>query len=142
MSKTGEPLEVLNQVVDFEQFREPLERALGYADGLKGGRLPYDPVVMFKVLILAARHTVTLMAGLGDIADADNLPASGYTYQWIRGGSELLGATGSSLTLSSNVDYGQKLRVRVSFTDGAGFLESRTSDETLPVTPRGSGAPR
>ena len=46
-------------MVDFEQFREPLERALGYADGSKGGRPPYDPVVMFKSLILAARHTVS-----------------------------------------------------------------------------------
>jgi len=59
LSKTGDPLEVLDQVVDFEQFREPLERALGYADGSKGGRPPYDPVVMFKILILAARHTVS-----------------------------------------------------------------------------------
>lgn len=59
LSKTGDPLEVLDQMVDFEQFREPLERALGYADGSKGGRPPYDPVVMFKILILAARHTVS-----------------------------------------------------------------------------------
>ena len=59
LSNTGDPLEVLDQVVDFEQFREPLERALGYADGSKGGRPPYDPVVMFKILILAARHTVS-----------------------------------------------------------------------------------
>ena len=27
LSKTGDPLEVLNPVVDFEQFRESLERA-------------------------------------------------------------------------------------------------------------------
>ena len=29
LSKTGDPLEVLDQVVDFEQFREPPKRALG-----------------------------------------------------------------------------------------------------------------
>ena len=84
---------------------------------------------------------MTLTAGLGDIADADGLPASGYTYQWIRGGSDLLGATGSSLTLSSNNYYGQKLRVRVSFTDVAGFTESRTSDETRPVAPAAAFCP-
>ena len=89
----------------------------------------------------AAQAGMTLTAGLGDIADADDLPASGYSYQWIRGGSDLLGATGSSLTLSSNFDYGQKLRVRVSFTDLAGFLESRTSDETLPVAPAAAICP-
>ena len=89
----------------------------------------------------AAQAGMTLTAGLGDIADTDGLPASGYTYQWIREGSDLLGVTGSSLTLSSNFDYGQKLRVRVSFTDGAGFLESRTSDETLPVAPAAAFCP-
>ena len=29
----GDPPEGLNKVVDFEQFRAPLEAALGYADG-------------------------------------------------------------------------------------------------------------
>ena len=59
LSATGDPLEVLAQAVDFEIFRAPLEAALGYSDGSKGGRPPYDPVTMFKVLILAARHTVS-----------------------------------------------------------------------------------
>ena len=59
LSATGDPLEVLAKVVDFEIFRAPLEAALGYSDGLKGGRPAYDAVAMFKVLILAARHTVS-----------------------------------------------------------------------------------
>lgn len=42
------------RVVDFEAFRPVLDAALGYADGSKGGRPPYDPVTMLKVLILAA----------------------------------------------------------------------------------------
>ena len=42
LSATGDPLEVLAKVVDFEVFRAPLEAALGYADGSKGGRPPYD----------------------------------------------------------------------------------------------------
>ncbi len=59
LSATGDPLEVLAKVVDFEIFRAPLEAALGYSDGSKGGRPAYDAVAMFKVLILAARHTVS-----------------------------------------------------------------------------------
>ena len=89
----------------------------------------------------AAQAGMTLTAGMGDIADADGLPTSGYTYQWIRGGSDILGATGSSLTLGTSNYNGQKLRVRVSFTDLAGFLESRTSDETLPVAPSAAACP-
>ena len=50
---------MLAKVVDFEIFRAPLEAALGYSDGSKGGRPAYDAAAMFKVLILAARHTVS-----------------------------------------------------------------------------------
>jgi len=32
---------------------------LGYGDGSKGGRPPFDPVSMFKVLILQARHNLS-----------------------------------------------------------------------------------
>ena len=89
----------------------------------------------------AAQAGMTLTAGLGDIADADGLPTTGYMYQWISEGSAILGATGSSLTLGTSNYNGQKFRVRVSFTDGAGFLEARTSDETLPVAPAATACP-
>ena len=88
----------------------------------------------------AAQAGMTLTAGLGDIADADGRPASGYSYQWTRGGNDIVGATGSSFMLSSG-NYGQKFRVRVSFTDDAGHSESRTSDETRPVAPAAAACP-
>jgi IS5 family transposase len=59
LSDGGDPLETLGWVVDFEAFRPALEAALGYGDGAKGGRPPYDAVAMFKVLILAAQNTVS-----------------------------------------------------------------------------------
>ena len=43
-------------VLDFEMFRADLEAALGYSGGAKGGRPPYDPVLMFKVLVIQAQH--------------------------------------------------------------------------------------
>ena len=52
-------MEVLAKVVYFEIFRAPLEAALGYSDGSKAGRPAYDAAAVFKVLILAARHTVS-----------------------------------------------------------------------------------
>ena len=52
-------MEVLNRVVVFEQFREPLERVLAYAERSKGDRSPHDTAVMFEILILAARHTMS-----------------------------------------------------------------------------------
>ena len=59
LSAHGDPLEVLGRVVDFEAFRSVLDAALGYSDGARGGRPPYDPVTMLKVLVLAAQNNVS-----------------------------------------------------------------------------------
>jgi transposase len=59
LSDCGDPLETMSRVVDFEVFRPALGEALAYGSGAKGGRPPYDPVAMFKVLILAAQNTVS-----------------------------------------------------------------------------------
>ena len=52
LSRTGDPLERLAAVVDFEVFRSDLDTALARSDGSKGGRPPMDAVMMFKVLVL------------------------------------------------------------------------------------------
>jgi IS5 family transposase len=59
LSKDGDPLEVLEATVDFEYFRGWLVEGLGYGDGSKGGRPPFDPVSMFKVLIVQAQHNLS-----------------------------------------------------------------------------------
>ena len=48
LSDIGDQLEAYAAVVDFELFRADLEAALGYADGAKGGRPPYDPVLISR----------------------------------------------------------------------------------------------
>jgi IS5 family transposase len=58
LSKTGDPLETLEATVDFEYFRGWLVEGLRYGDGAKGGRPPFDPVSMFKALILQAQHNL------------------------------------------------------------------------------------
>ena len=59
LSANGDPLETLGRIIDFEGFRPILNNALAYSDGVKGGRPPYDPVAMFKILILAAQNNVS-----------------------------------------------------------------------------------
>lgn len=59
LSEAGDPLEEMARVIDFEAFRPLLEEELAYSEGAKGGRPPYDPVAMFKVLILAAQNNVS-----------------------------------------------------------------------------------
>jgi len=59
LSRDGDPLEVLDATVDFEYFRGWLVEGLGYGDGSRGGRPPFDPVSMFKALILQAHHNLS-----------------------------------------------------------------------------------
>jgi len=59
LSAKGDALERLNTVVDFELFRADLERAVPRSDGSKGGRPAFDHVLMFKVLVLQASHSLS-----------------------------------------------------------------------------------
>ncbi|WP_245638503.1 transposase [Croceicoccus bisphenolivorans] len=59
LSRDGDPLEVLGEAVDFERSRPLLVKGLGYNDGAKGGRPPFDPVSMFKVLVVQAQHNLS-----------------------------------------------------------------------------------
>ena len=81
----------------------------------------------------------TLTAGAGDIADADGLPSSafpaGYSFQWLRVDDSqtpvqetpVARATARTYTPVA-ADVGKRVKVRVSFTDGAGESEARDSD--------------
>jgi IS5 family transposase len=59
LSASGDPLERLRAVVEFEAFRAELEAALPRADRSRGGRPPYDAVLMFRVLVLQALYTLS-----------------------------------------------------------------------------------
>ena len=77
----------------------------------------------------------TLTASTSGIADADGLTNASYRYQWIAGGMDIGGATGSSHTLTVS-EQGQTIQVRVTFTDDAGNAESLTSAATAQVEAR------
>jgi hypothetical protein len=59
LSKKGDPLERLSRTVDFELFRPELEQAVPRSDRARGGRPPYDHVVMFKVLVIQTLYTLS-----------------------------------------------------------------------------------
>jgi IS5 family transposase len=59
LSAKGDALERLSAVVDFALFRADLERAVPRSDGSKGGRPAFDHVLMFKVLVLQASHSLS-----------------------------------------------------------------------------------
>ena len=74
----------------------------------------------------------TLTADTANIVDQDGLTGVSYTYQWIAGGTDIDGATGSTYTLTSS-EQGQTVQVRVTFTDDADNEETLTSEATEAV---------
>ena len=74
----------------------------------------------------------TLTADTSGISDADGLDNVSYSYQWLADDTEIDGATGSTYTLQAS-DNGKAIKVRVTFTDGAGNEESLTSAATEAV---------
>ena len=83
----------------------------------------------------------TLTAGIGDIADAEDLPSTvfpaGYTFQWVRvdsSNNETDVGTVSSTYSPASSDVGSTIKVEVSFTDNAGNPEGPLpSDATAAV---------
>ena len=59
LSDLGDQLLGFAGAVDFEIFRADLEKALGYSDGAQGGRPPFDPVLMFKILVIQAANNLS-----------------------------------------------------------------------------------
>jgi len=59
LSAKSDDLERVKSLVDFEMFRPALEAAVPRADRSRGGRPPFDHVLMFKVLILQAMHSLS-----------------------------------------------------------------------------------
>lgn len=59
LSRLGDPLERLSKGIDFELFRPVLTDSLHVEPKNKGGRRPYDYVLMFKVMILQRYYNIS-----------------------------------------------------------------------------------
>ncbi|MCF6207540.1 MAG: transposase, partial [Sulfurovum sp.] len=53
------PLNKLDQVINWEMFRAPIEEALHKEPKAPGGRPPYDRLMMFKILILQKYYNLS-----------------------------------------------------------------------------------
>ncbi len=74
----------------------------------------------------------TLTASTSGISDADGLSNVTYSYQWLADDTEINDATNSIYTVQGS-DNGKVIKVRVTFTDDAGYAESLTSEGTETV---------
>jgi IS5 family transposase len=59
LSDLGDQLETFRSAVDFEVFRPELNAALSYTERPEGGRPPFDPVLMFKILAIQATNNLS-----------------------------------------------------------------------------------
>ena len=84
----------------------------------------------------AAQVRETLTAGVSGIADDNGLSNASFDYQWVRSvdgtDTDIAGATGSTFLLTYD-ELDHTVRVRVSFTDDAGYPETLTSAATATV---------
>ncbi len=74
----------------------------------------------------------TLTADTSGISDGNGLANATFSYQWLADNADISGATSSTYTLV-DADTGKSVKVRVSFTDDAGFGETLTSTATAAV---------
>ena len=90
----------------------------------------------------------TLLVDTSGINDFDGLDPSAFVYQWISNDgtddAEIADATDATYEVSDD-DVGKTIKVRVTFTDTAGYEETLTSAATVEVTARpnrrATGAP-
>jgi IS5 family transposase len=59
LTQKGDPLEQLAQRIPWPRFRKPLEKSLRRSKRPKGGRPPFDAILMFKILVLQALYNLS-----------------------------------------------------------------------------------
>ena len=78
-----------------------------------------------------------LTAIVGDIGDPDGVDRTTFAYQWLANDAQISNATSKSYTLAA-AQLGQRIKVRVTFTDGGGTQETVTSSATSAVVAAGT----
>ena len=87
-----------------------------------------------RVSIYGARVVgEVLETDIANVYDAEGIDETTVTYQWLRDGAAITGATGDTHTLGT-ADIGGFLSVQASFTDGFGNEESISSAPTRPIS--------
>ena len=128
-SEQGQTIQVRVTFTDDADNQETLTSAATAAVAAK----PNSPATGAPTIGGTPQVDQTLTADTSGISDDDGLTNVSYSYQWMAGGSDIDGATGSTYTLTTS-EQGQTIQVRVTFTDDADNEETLTSEATAEVT--------
>jgi hypothetical protein len=74
LSQNGDPLVLLASHIPWEDFRPALKTVLGRSKRKKGGRPPFDAVLMFKILVLQALYNLSDDQTEYQIRDRQRIP--------------------------------------------------------------------
>ena len=96
---------------------------------------PNSPATGTPTITGTAQVGETLTAATTDISDDDGITNAVFAHQWLAGDVAINSATASTYTVAA-ADEGKALKVKVSFTDDAGNVETLTSAATAAVTVR------
>ena len=135
-SEQGQTIKVKVSFTDDADHEETLTSA---GTGVVAAK-PNSPATGQPTISGTPQVDQTLTADTSPIDDADGLTNVSYRYQWIAGGSDIEGATGSTYTLTAS-EQGLSVLVRVSFTDDADNQETLTSEATAAVAARPNSPP-
>ena len=98
----------------------------------QGQQAENSPATGLPTITGAATVGETLSVNLSAVSDENGMTNASHSHQWMADDVNLQGATGAAYTLADG-DEGKAIRVKVSFTDDDGFLESVTSAATAAV---------
>jgi len=59
LTQQGDPLEQLAQQIPWARFRKPVEKSVCRSKRPKGGRPPFDALLMFNVLVLQSLYNLS-----------------------------------------------------------------------------------
>lgn len=120
-------------------FQVRFTDALGFDETLTSGATRVsgganaDPVGTVAITG-TAQEDETLTADTSGVSDADGIDTSTLTYQWLRDGVAITGATTATYTLVA-ADIGAQISLRLGYTDNRGTTESVTSTQTAAIAP-------
>ena len=130
-NQEGDTIQVIVLFNDDDGFSETVTSEATTA--VAGGTVANIPATGLPTISGTPQVDQTLTADTSAISDQDGLNNVSYDYQWLADGSDINGATGSSLLLTSS-QLGQTIQIRISFDDDAGNTETITSAATVAVT--------
>ena len=113
---------------------EPREKPDGNGSSKKGGGSDEknSPAAGAPVIEGTPKVGETLAADTSGIKDQNGMDNAAFTYRWMADGTDIEDADGETYTPAED-EEGLAVRVSVSFTDDAGYLEELTSPATDPV---------